>query len=305
MMPVIEQPTRPWKTAAFSQIGKANGKRSMRTEQYRYTEWGINASLGKELYDYQADPGETVNIAHHPENTNLVARLSEQLRAGWKGASPENQEQVPGTQTLPWDVNNDGVVDIRDLLLVASSFGAETLAYPKVDANQDGTVDIFDLLIVASHFGETGNSAAPPQATKLLPQHVDSVTEWLAEARTVDDGSILLRKGIAALEHLLYTTVPTVTSLLPNYPNPCNPETWIPYDLAEDAEVSIYIYTQRGEAVRRLSLGFQTAGVYRSRERAAYWDGRNATGEPTSSGVYFYTLHAGGVKATRQLVIVK
>ena len=305
MVPVIEQPTRPWKTAAFSQIGKALGKRSMRTEQYRYTEWGINASLGKELYDYQADPEETVNIAHHPENNNLVAHLSEQLRAGWKGAFAENQEQVPGPQTLPWDVNNDGVVDIRDLVLVSSNFGAETLAYPKVDANQDGTVDIFDLLIVASHFGETVNSAAPPQATRLQPQHVDSVAEWLAEARTVADGSTAFRKGIAALEQLLNTTVPTVTSLLPNYPNPFNPETWIPYDLAEDAEVSIHIWTLKGESVRRLSVGFQTAGIYRSRERAAYWDGRNAAGELVASGVYFYTLHAGGVKATRQLVILK
>ena len=303
MLPVIKNPNRAWKTAVFSRKGT---RRSIRTERYRYTEHGSGPKRSLELYDYQADPSETVNIAPHPENAALVAQLSERLRAGWQAALPQtrNTEPVP-RKTLPWDVNNDGVVDFQDLSLVSSSFGAETLAYPKVDANQDGIVDIFDLLIVASHLGETSNPAAPPQATKLLPSHVDSIAEWLAEARTVDDGSTLLRKGIATLEQLLNTTVPPVTSLLPNYPNPCNPETWIPYDLAEDAEVSIYIWTLKGESVRRLSVGFQTAGIYRTRERAAYWDGRNAVGELVASGTYFYTLHAGGVKATRRLVILK
>ena len=93
--------------------------------------------------------------------------------------------------------------------------------------------------------------------------------------------------------------------LLPNYPNPFNPETWIPYDLAEGADVAIHIYNPKGEAIRQLSIGFQTAGTYRTRDRAAYWDGKNATGEPVASGLYFYTLRAGQFKATRQMVIRK
>ena len=90
-----------------------------------------------------------------------------------------------------------------------------------------------------------------------------------------------------------------------NYPNPFNPETWIPYDLAQDAKVHIHIYNLKGESIRQLSLGFRTAGTYRTRARAAHWDGRNAAGELVASGVYFYTLQAGGVKATRQMVILK
>ena len=93
--------------------------------------------------------------------------------------------------------------------------------------------------------------------------------------------------------------------LLPNYPNPFNPETWIPYDLAQDADVYIRIYDLKGKPIRQLSLGFQTAGTYRSQSRAAYWDGCNSLGEPVASGIYFYALQAGQFKATRRMVIMK
>ena len=97
--------------------------------------------------------------------------------------------------------------------------------------------------------------------------------------------------------------VPKETSLLPNYPNPFNPETWIPYQLAEPADVSISIYAADGRLVRTLDLGHQPVGIYESRSRAAYWDGRNQLGEPVASGVYFYTLTAGEFSATRKMLI--
>ena len=95
------------------------------------------------------------------------------------------------------------------------------------------------------------------------------------------------------------------TALLPNYPNPFNPETWIPYRLATPADVSIAIYTADGKLVRTLDLGNQPVGIYESRSRAAYWDGKNALGEPVASGVYFYTLTAGEFTATRKMLIRK
>ena len=98
---------------------------------------------------------------------------------------------------------------------------------------------------------------------------------------------------------------PTETGLLSNYPNPFNPETWIPYQLAKPAEVTIVIYAINGQTVRRLALGYQPVGMYQSRSRAAYWDGRNAFGEPVASGVYFYTLTAGDFTATRKMLIRK
>ena len=93
--------------------------------------------------------------------------------------------------------------------------------------------------------------------------------------------------------------------LLQNYPNPFNPETWIPYQLSEDSAVSVSIYDTTGQLIRTLSLGFQSAGFYNSRERAAYWDGRNALGERVASGVYFYQLTTPTFQQTRRLVIVK
>ena len=93
--------------------------------------------------------------------------------------------------------------------------------------------------------------------------------------------------------------------LLPNYPNPFNPETWIPYQLAKDAEVTVTIYNVRGGVVRELMLGYQRAGVYASRGRAAFWDGKNKLGEPVASGVYFYTITAGEFTATRRMLIRK
>ena len=99
--------------------------------------------------------------------------------------------------------------------------------------------------------------------------------------------------------------IPDKTVLLSNFPNPFNPETWIPYQLAEPAEVTLTIYDIRGVVVRELKLGHQAAGMYESRSRAIHWDGSNALGEKVATGVYFYTLKAGDFTATRTLLIRK
>ena len=99
--------------------------------------------------------------------------------------------------------------------------------------------------------------------------------------------------------------IPEQTSLLPNYPNPFNPETWIPYQLSEPADVTLTIYDIHGRVVRALDLGHPRAGMYHSRSRAASWDGRNEHGEPVASGIYFYTLSAGDFTTTRKMLIRK
>ena len=99
--------------------------------------------------------------------------------------------------------------------------------------------------------------------------------------------------------------VPASSELLPNYPNPFNPETWFPYRLAESSEVAITIYDSLGRVVRRLDLGAKPAGLYESRSRAAYWDGRNAVGEPVSSETYVVELRAGSYRATRNVLIAR
>jgi hypothetical protein len=97
----------------------------------------------------------------------------------------------------------------------------------------------------------------------------------------------------------------TETKLLPNYPNPFNPETWIPYQLAADTDVQLRIYDISGTLVRGLVMGHQQAGYYVNRERAAYWNGRDENGEWVSSGLYFYQLRAGDYSAVKRMVILK
>ncbi len=93
--------------------------------------------------------------------------------------------------------------------------------------------------------------------------------------------------------------------LMPNYPNPFNPETWIPYQLAESAHVQIRIYDVAGHLVRELDLGTKLAGSYLSKPQAAYWAGDNDMGEAVSSGVYFYTLEAGDYRRTLRMIIAR
>ena len=115
----------------------------------------------------------------------------------------------------------------------------------------------------------------------------------------------IIKRGFIVLEQLLAALTPTETVLLPNYPNPFNPETWIPYRLAKDAFVRLTIYDLSGQVIRTLEVGHQVAALYESRSKAIYWDGRNQLGEPVASGVYYYHLSAGDYAATRKMLVVK
>ena len=114
-----------------------------------------------------------------------------------------------------------------------------------------------------------------------------------------------VKQSLIQLPELVAYEIPAETELLHNYPNPFNPETWIPYRLAEDAFVTLTIYDQTGQVVRTIDVGHQIASVYESRSKAIYWDGRNGLGEQVASGVYFYHLSAGDYSATRKMLILK
>ena len=114
-----------------------------------------------------------------------------------------------------------------------------------------------------------------------------------------------VRQGWIQLQPLRTYEVPAETALLHNYPNPFNPETWIPYQLAHAADVTLTIYDAKGVLVRQLDLGYQQAGYYTDRTRAAYWDGRNQLGESVGSGIYFYQLRTDDYSTTRKMVILK
>ena len=205
--------------------------------------------------------------------------------------------------TPAWDVNEDGITDLADLALVSQAMG-KPVENPRTDVNRDGVVDGEDFALVAAHIGE--ETAAAPSHVALPAGLTLETVEWALNVLHAENtGSAAFHRGIARLEQFLAVLVPYETLLLANYPNPFNPETWIPYQLAKPAEVSVSIYSADGKLVRTLALGYQPAGVYRIRSRAAYWDGKNAVGESVASGVYFYTFSAGDFTATRKMLVVK
>ena len=207
------------------------------------------------------------------------------------------------TQTPAWDVNEDGITNHADLALVSQAMG-KPVENPRTDVNGDGVVDGEDFALVAAHIGE-GTAAAPSHVALPAGLTLETVEWALNVLHAENTGSAAFRRGIAKLEQFLAMLVPDETLLLANYPNPFNPETWIPYQLAKSADVSVSIYAADGKLVRKLDVGYQPAGAYRIRSRAAYWDGRNALGERVASGVYFYTFTAGDFAATRKMLVVK
>ena len=210
--------------------------------------------------------------------------------------------EITESPQLTGDVNGDGTVNIADLVLVASNIGKT--GQNAADVNGDSVVNIADLVLVA---GALGTSAAAPS---LHPHTLEILTatevkQWLSEAQQLGLTDTTSQRGILFLQQLLAKLTPKKTTLLANFPNPFNPETWIPYQLAKDADVTLHIYAVNGTLVRTLTLGYQAAGMYQNRSRAAYWDGKNEFGEKVASGLYFYTLTAGDFSATRKMLIRK
>ncbi|MDE0481796.1 MAG: leucine-rich repeat domain-containing protein [Candidatus Poribacteria bacterium] len=242
-----------------------------------------------------------VGLDNHPNHVHQFhASFGFDVGTEYTVNAPISRDKVP-----PYDVNEDGQISILDLILVGQDFGKSPPVNARSDVNGDGRVNITDIVLVAGHLGEiTGIPAAPELLTHkgLSPT---KLSFWIKTAEDEDDGSLVFQQGIAMLQRLLTTLTPQQTVLLANYPNPFNPETWIPYQLAAAADVTLTIWTADGQQVRKLSLGHKSAGIYESKSRAVYWDGKNDLGEPVASSIYFYTLSAGDFTATRKMLIIK
>ena len=150
---------------------------------------------------------------------------------------------------------------------------------------------------------ETGRAAQVGDILEITAHSADPLigVHPVRHTVTVED----VKRSHIPLAELVAYEIPAKTELLLNYPNPFNPETWIPYRLAKDAFVTVTIYDQRGRVVRDIAVGHRIAAVYESRSKAIYWDGRTDLGERVASGIYFYSLTAGDYSATRKMVILK
>ena len=265
----------------------------------------VNEIIGfLKMIGYQSLSGETKNVRFvTAELTPANRSISLYVMDTYGNFAAQEFPIDTRTIKLVEDVNGDGTINIQDLVAVAAALG-ET-GENDADVNADGEVNIQDLVAVAAAIGQ---AAAAPSAIRLqAPAHLtqEDVQNWLTQAQQLDRKNLTTQRGILFLQHLLAVLTPQETILLANYPNPFNPETWIPYQLANPAEVSISIYAIDGKLVRALDLGHQPVGIYESKSRAAYWDGRNAVGESMASGLYFYTFTAGDFTATRKMLILK
>ena len=254
---------------------------------------------------------EKTRFTGHTDTVNSIAFSpnSETLASGSEDRTVRLWRITPAVSLagdaphLAVDLNGDGEINIQDLVAVAAALGKP--GENGADVNADGNVNIQDLVAVAAALGQ---AAAAPSA--IRHQAIGKLTavdvqQWLIQAQQLDFTDPTTQRGILLLQHLLAVLTPQEMALLQNYPNPFNPETWIPYQLAKPAEVTLTIYAVDGRVIRTLALGHQPIGIYQGKNRAAYWDGRNGRGERVASGVYFYTITAGDFAATRKMMIQK
>ncbi len=244
---------------------------------------------------------------------NLGTNTVEVSATGIK--APVTFHAISDTEAPPItaDVNNDGTVNILDLVVITSNLDTKGTNLA-ADVNRDGIVNILDLVLTVGMFEE---AAAAPSTQPQVPETLTAVEVqgWLTNARALEVRDPIMKRGFVVLEQLLASLTPKETELLSNYPNPFNPETWIPYRLAEDAYVTLTIYDRAGQVVRTLDVGHRIASAYENRSKAIYWDGRNNLGETVASGIYFYHLSAGrsgrsvphrsDYATTRKMLIIK
>ena len=277
----------------------------------------VETTGSTDTYGYLEDSSGTV-LAHNDDRdrTNYNFRIRHTVTPGTYYVRVTGYRSRTGGYTLragmgsaSVDVNGDGVVNIGDLIVAVTHYGARNATFEQGDVNGDNVVDRADFLAILDVLD--GGGATAPSIYQIEQRlTVESLRRWIDQAKQLNNTDANFQKGIAVLEQLLARliaeeTIPTATALLPNYPNPFNPETWIPYQLAKPADVTVTIYDINGHVVRHLDVGHQRAGLYHSRSRAMHWDGRNQLGESVASGVYFYTLTAGDFTATRKLLIAK
>ncbi len=262
------------------------------------------------ITDVQAqDPDGNRIYCLIPENTNVTIKRS-------------------GIIVWPGDTDNNGLVDERDVLPIgmywaktgparspasaawaaqaASTWTPSMATY--ADANGDGIVDERDVLPIGMNWHKTHE--VPNNAPGIDIAYVDHaryLNGYIALLTALEKApnSDAVHKMKALLKQVISQHIPKENRLLQNYPNPFNPDTWIPYQLSKESDVCITIYDSAGRIVKKLDIGRKSAGIYRTQDQAAYWDGRNELGEAVASGIYFYTIQTDDYTATRKMIVAR
>jgi len=197
-----------------------------------------------------------------------------------------------------YDLNEDGIVNILDFV--------EMRPNGEADVNGDGVVDVLDIVA-------TIGSERDPGIWDVNGDGVVDINDFIIMSADDDVNPDANGDGVIDILDIVYVLngvqaspmQPLVNSLGVSYPNPCNPEAWIPFKLAESSDVVVKIFNSRGQLVKEIDLGYRNPGNYITRSSSAYWDGMNKYGEKVPSGIYFYNIKAGNFTATKKMIVLK
>ena len=243
--------------------------------------------------------GPVTTVAFSPHGLTLASGGSDDTICVWDANTGERLRTIEGHTN--WV---SSVAFTPDGLTLASGSGDGTIRLWNSDTGEHlRTIEGHAEWVSSVAFSRDGLTLASGSSdgTILLWDLMRSTTWGDTKRVTTTDET----RKLPELSPSVAPLAPTETALLPNYPNPFNPETWIPYHLADDVNLTLTIYDTTGVLVRQLDLGYQQAGFYTAQGRAAYWDGRNHHGEMVTAGVYFCTLTAEDFSATRKMLIRK
>jgi hypothetical protein len=211
-----------------------------------------------------------------------------------KYMAPSREYKLTHNQTISPILELDGATTNNGLSVTARNLSSGAVM---TDTASDGHFSVTFVDFSANGAAKVGDIFEISFNDANGKVRVDSIRYTVTE-RDIQLGRI-------ALGDLVAYAMPKRTELLQNWPNPFNPETWIPFELKEASDTSITIYDVHGQVVRRLNLGYIPAGAYQTKSKAVYWNGINDMGERVASGVYFYHLQAGEFSASRKMVILK
>ena len=287
MLSVPLAPVRPMNAKSLAAIVGATTVITLDTASQQFVAWTPNAP--DDGFAIEGGKGYIVNV---PQTRNFAF-----VGAPWTDPTEDAAAAPAVISTEAWAFVVSGhlsgkpafngyrvsVRNLRTNSTITAPIQGDYFAAATADLTRRSVVQVGDTIEVRV-IGPDGNVESQTLSVKVTPE---------------DLANAVLSVNLDSIGQ------PTQNLLLQNYPNPFNPETWIPYQLAKDTSVSVSIYGPTGQLVRTLSLGFQAAGFYNSRDRAAYWDGRNALGERVASGVYFYKLETPAFQQTKRMLILK
>jgi hypothetical protein len=236
-------------------------------------------------FPIEAGEGYIVNL--------LNSREVEFMGTIWGNIPLHEFDAAPPLRTSAWAFVVSGSV------LDGEGMSAEDGGYMLTAKNLRTSVTAIEKVDTSGYFA----AAYADLSRKAVVEAGDSSGEVVSGPFVHDVTLDSIRDAVVKVQMRLGDIIPEKSALLQNYPNPFNPETWIPFHLKGEASVSIRIFNLSGQLIRTLDLGNMDAGVYVSRSKAAYWDGKNEAGEEVSSGIYFYTLQAGDFNSTKKMVV--